>query len=173
MAIFVKPTVRNTKMNSGARIIIFAIGMFFYSFVQAQEFNRTAFYAALSTGDTSKINDQIAKISKLKTPHKEACTGVLMMRKAEMAKGLRTKLDLFKAGGTKLESAISKDKSNAEYRFFRLLIQENAPSILNYNNNISEDAKIITTNYSSMPAETQHAVMDYIKKSKVLKVTDF
>jgi hypothetical protein len=95
------------------------------------------------------------------------------MRKAELAKGVKNKIDLFKAGGAKLEAAIKKNIGNAEYRFFRLLIQENAPAILNYHSNINEDASVVKLNYSTLLPATQHAVMDYTKRSKVLKVTDF
>lgn len=160
-------------MNSKARVIIFAISMLLYSFVHAQEFNRASFYSALSSESISKVNEQISQVSKLKFADKEACLGVLLMRKAEFAKGLKNKLDLFKTGGAKLEEAISKNKTNAEYRFFRLLIQENAPSILSYNDNIQEDSKIVKSDYATLTADTQRAVMDYTKKSKVLKVSDF
>ena len=135
--------------------------------------DRTSFYAALSNGDMNKLNDQIKKIGRLSFTEKNAFIGVLNMRKAEFAKGLKTKLDLFKTGGTTLEDEIAKDKSNAEYRFLRLIMQENAPGILNYNDNIEEDAKIIKASYSKLPQETKAAILDYCKKSKALKAEDF
>lgn len=139
----------------------------------AAKVDRTSFYAALSNGDMNKLNDQLKRIERLTFDEKNAFAGVLKMRKAEFAKGLKTKLDLFKSGGTQLEDEIAKHKSNAEYRFLRLIMQENAPAILNYNDNIEEDAKIIKASYSKLPAETKAAILDYCKKSKALKAEDF
>jgi hypothetical protein len=135
--------------------------------------DRTSFYAALSNGDLEKLNDQIRKFEKISFEEKKAFIGVLKMREAEFAKGLKNKLDLFKSGGKQLEDQISKYATNAEYRFLRLIIQENAPSILNYNNNITEDAKLIKASYSKLPLETKAAILDYCKKSKALQVQDF
>lgn len=139
----------------------------------AVKVDRTSFYAALSKGNMAKLDDQIKKLGRLSFEEKNAFIGVLNMRKAEFAKGLKTKLDLFKTGGHQLEDEISKDKSNAEYRFLRLIMQENAPAILNYNDNIEEDAKMIKAFYSKLPQETKAAILDYCKKSKALKVQDF
>jgi hypothetical protein len=135
--------------------------------------DRVSFYAALSNGNMDKLNDQIKKISSISFLERNAFIGVLKMREAEFAKGLKNKLDLFKAGGHQLEEEIAKNKSNAEYRFLRLIIQENAPAILNYNDNIQEDAKMVKTSYAALPKETKAAILDYCKKSKVLKTQDF
>ncbi|HSZ71228.1 MAG TPA: hypothetical protein VK750_01045 [Cytophagaceae bacterium] len=135
--------------------------------------DRSSFYAALSNGDIDKLNDQIKKIGQTSFEEKNAFVGVLKMREAEFAKGLKNKLDLFKSGGHQLEDEIAKHKSNGEYRFLRLIIQENAPSILNYNNNIEEDVKLVKASYPKLPKETQAAILDYCKKSKVLKAKDF
>ena len=139
----------------------------------AAKVDRTSFYAALSHGDMNKLDAQLRQLKPLTFEEKNAFTGVLNMRKAEFAKGLKHKLDLFKSGGTLLEDEIAKNKTNAEYRFLRLIMQENAPAILNYNDDIEEDAKIIKASYSKLPAETKAAILDYCKKSKALKVQDF
>ncbi|MDB5273879.1 MAG: hypothetical protein JWO58_2246 [Chitinophagaceae bacterium] len=139
----------------------------------SSKIDRSSFYAALSNGDMDKLNDQLKKITGSSFEEKNAFTGVLKMRKAEFAKGLKTKLDLFKSGGAQLEDEIAKHKSNGEYRFLRLIIQENAPAILNYNDNIEEDAKMVRASYPKLPKETQAAILDYCKRSKVLKAQNF
>ncbi len=160
-------------MSFWTRILIGVIVFHLGSFTYAQEFNRNLFFAALSMGDTLKINEQLKKINRAYIPDQQAYTGVLLMRKAEFVKGVKKKLDLFKEGGRKLEDAIVKNKSNAEYRFLRLLIQENAPGLLRYNDNIQEDAKMVKDYYTQLNVDTQKAVLDYCKKSKVLKPEDF
>ena len=161
----------------GTRFLLVALFYLIYCNAGAQssavKIDRTSFYAALSNGNMNRLDDQIRKLEQLSFEEKRAFTGVLKMRKAEFAKGLKTKLDLFKSGGKQLEDEIAKHKSNAEYRFLRLIMQENAPAILNYNDNIEEDAKIIKASYSKLPQETKAAILDYCKKSKALKVQDF
>ena len=161
----------------GNRFLLVALSFLLYWNASAQssssKVDRKAFYAALSNGDMNKLNDQLKKMESLSFEEKNAFTGVLKMRKAEFAKGLKTKLDLFKSGGAQLEDEIAKHKANVEYRFLRLIMQENAPAILNYNDNIEEDAKIIKASYSKLPQETKAAILDYCKKSKALKVQDF
>ncbi|MDB5256501.1 MAG: hypothetical protein JWM14_1196 [Chitinophagaceae bacterium] len=161
----------------GNRFLLVALSFLLYWNAGAQsssaKVDRKAFYAALSNGDMNKLNDQLKKMESLSFEEKNAFTGVLKMRKAEFAKGLKTKLDLFKSGGAQLEDEIAKHKANAEYRFLRLIMQENAPAILNYNDNIEEDAKIVKASYAKLPQETKAAILDYCKKSKALKVQDF
>ena len=79
------------------------------------------------------------------------------------------KLNLFKSGRLKLETAIKKDKTNAEFSFLRLIIQEHAPKVVDYRNNIENDVAVIRSNFKTMPPEVQQAINDYSKKSKVLK----
>lgn len=161
----------------GTRFLLITLFCLFCWNAEAQsttaKVDRTSFYAALSNGDMNKLDAQLRQLKALSFEEKNAFTGVLNMRKAEFAKGLKHKLDLFKSGGTLLEDEIAKNKTNAEYRFLRLIMQENAPAILNYNDNIEEDAKIIKASYSKLPQETKAAILDYCKKSKALKVQDF
>lgn len=92
------------------------------------------------------------------------------MKKAGLVKNVKSKLKLFKEGHHKLEEAIEKDNSNIEYRFLRLIIQENAPDILNYNKDIKKDSAFIKENYKNLPVVVRDAIEDYSKKSKVLKL---
>jgi hypothetical protein len=82
----------------------------------------------------------------------------------------KEKLSLFKAGRSKLEGSIKKEKDNAEYSFLRLIIQEHAPRIVEYRGNIESDISIIRSNYKKLSQEVQQAIIDYSKRSKMLKL---
>jgi hypothetical protein len=92
-----------------------------------------------------------------------------MMRKAGLGGSPHQKLKLFREGHRELEAAIKREPGNVEFRFLRLLIQENAPAILKYRDNLQEDSKIIENSYQTLPAEVRKQIADYSKKSKVLK----
>ena len=65
--------------------------------------------------------------------------------------------------------SISKDAKNAEYRFLRIIIQEHAPKIVKYRNELEADSRLILDNYKNLPQFLQQVITDYSKKSKVLK----
>ena len=134
-----------------------------------QNFDRTDFYAAMSSNNLDSVNNQLAVIEKSSFGNKEAFEGTLLMKKAGIVPNPANKLSLFKSGHKKLEEAITKENTNAELRFLRLMIQEHAPKILGYKKQIAEDNKMIHSGYKSLPPVVQKAIADYSKKSKVLK----
>lgn len=69
-----------------------------------------------------------------------------------------------------MENAIKSQPNNAEYRFLRLMIQENAPKVLKYNTKIKEDIDFIKNNLSKTPAEIKTAITNYSKVSPNLKL---
>jgi hypothetical protein len=91
------------------------------------------------------------------------------MKKAGLMGKPKDKINLFKAGKTKLEAAIANDKNNTEFRFLRLILQEHAPKIVKYRNNLDEDSKFISTNFDKLSNTLQKLVSAYSKKSKILK----
>jgi hypothetical protein len=91
------------------------------------------------------------------------------MKKAGLVAKAGEKISLFKAGRVKLEAAIKKDKGNAEFSFLRLIIQEHAPKIVEYRDNIDTDVSTIRSNFKTLAPVVQRAINDYTKKSKVLK----
>jgi hypothetical protein len=95
------------------------------------------------------------------------------MKKAGLVAGPKKKLDTFKSGHEKLESVLSKDTTNTELRFLRLIIQENAPKILKYRKEIEKDSENIRKNYKNLPPVVQQAIVNYSKTSKVLKPAYF
>ncbi|MCH5715884.1 hypothetical protein [Niabella hibiscisoli] len=48
------------------------------------------------------------------------------------------------------------------------MIQENAPKIVGYNKNITDDAKLVKASLKSLPEVVQKAVLSYSKTSKAL-----
>ena len=92
------------------------------------------------------------------------------MKKAQLVSKPKDKLSFFKAGRSKLESSISSDKENTEYRFLRLIIQEHAPKIVKYKKDIEEDSKLIRSNFKDLSTILQQIISDYSKKSRVLKL---
>ena len=132
-------------------------------------FELSIFYKALSLENIESIDAQLKILETVSLDKKEAYEGTLMMKKAGLLKNVKEKLKLFNAGRLKLESSISKDTSNTELHFLRLIIQENAPRIINYRNDIENDNRKIQSGYKKLSPDIQKAVMDYRKKSKYLK----
>ena len=95
------------------------------------------------------------------------------MKKAGLISGAGKKLNTFKDGHKKLEASLQKDSGNTEYRFLRLMIQENAPGILGYKDDLKKDSEYIRKNFKNLPQEAKNAVIDYSKNSKILRSADF
>lgn len=136
---------------------------------QKASFDKGAFYNAMASSDMNSINNQLSIVRASSINEKGAYEGALLMKKAGLVTKAQEKLSLFKAGRTKLENAIKKDKNNAEFSFLRLIIQEHAPKIVDYRNNIDTDIASIRSNFKILPPVVQQAITDYSKKSKVLK----
>lgn len=136
---------------------------------QKASFDKSAFYSAMATNDMEALNTQLSIVKAASINEKEAYEGALLMKKAGLVAKANEKLSLFKAGRIKLEAAIKKDNGNTEFNFLRLIIQEHAPKIVNYNNDLQNDASVIRSNFKTLPQVVQQAISDYSKKSKVLK----
>ena len=138
-----------------------------------QNRNFSEFYTALNSQDTIKIN-LLLKISIDDSSSTSiAYRGALLMKKAELKKSKHEKLILFKEGRILLEGVIKKENQNAEFRFLRLIIQENCPEFLRYHDNIKEDADAVKRYYQNFPPGLKHAVSGYSKVSGTLKPADF
>ncbi len=159
------------KMN--IKIFLNLLLLFFSISVNANTkkagFDKTAFYSAMAADDINSINAQLNIVKTSSINEKEAYEGALLMKKAGLVTKAQEKLNLFKAGRNKLEAAIKKDKENAELSFLRLIIQEHAPKIVEYRNNINADISAIRSNFKTLAPVVQQAINDYTKKSKVLK----
>jgi hypothetical protein len=132
-------------------------------------FDKAAYYKVMKSGNITGIEQQINMIETETEINKEAYTGALLMKKAGLVKGMSKKLNIFKQGHKKLESAIKAEMDNAEYRFLRLIIQEHAPKILGYHSQIDEDAKMVQANFEKFSPEVKEAVSSYRNQSGALK----
>jgi hypothetical protein len=132
--------------------------------------DRAAYYKAIQQGKKELMDKELALLQSAPPETRQAFSGALIMRKAGTAGSPHQKLKLFRQGHRDLEAAIKKDPENVEYRFLRLIIQEHAPGILGYRDNLEEDSEIIRNNYQKLPAELRKLVEDYSKKSKILKL---
>lgn len=134
-----------------------------------KSFDRKSYYNVLKSGTADAIDGEIAKVQSSGINGKEAFEGTLLMKKADLMNKPKDKLDLFKKGRIKLETAINSDNANTEYRFMRLIIQEHAPKQAKYKSELVTDADFITKNFKSLSQELQDIIIDYSRQSKTLK----
>lgn len=153
-------------------IAALAICHTFFAQKATADFKREPFYSALANGSLNKLDEQLELVKKTSITEKLAYEGVLLMKKSGVITGASKKLNLFKEGNKKLETAISKDTDNVEYRFLRLMIQENAPSLLGYKNDIKKDSDLVRQYYKNLSETVQKAILNYNKISKSLRIVD-
>ena len=139
---------------------------------KGNQIDRIKFYSVVSSGNLKKINAELNSLKSDFIEGKDAFIGGLLMRKAGLETLPREKLKLFKAGRIKLEKAILEDSTNAEYRFIRLMIQENAPGIVRYHGDLPGDKYYIEKSFKTLSPDLQNAIINYSKTSKVLKPSD-
>lgn len=134
-------------------------------------FSKSEFYSTLREGSAAKLIELEKKLnSKGNSEYQQAYIGTINMKLSESQKTPAEKLKLFKSGKIKLENSISAEPDNIEYRFLRLIIQENAPKILKYNLQIKEDSALISNNIKSTSGELRKIIQDYAKTSKNLNI---
>lgn len=161
------------KLKFVITVFLVVSGIIVHSANGKQNFDRPGFYAALASQSLDSVNAGLEAVSKSSISNKEAFEGSLLMKKAGLVPNVGSKYKLFKTGHLKLDDVIARDNKNAEIRFLRLMVQENAPWILNYRKQIDEDSKIIQSSFKSLPPVVQKVVVGYSKKSKVLKPAFF
>ena len=131
--------------------------------------DKLSFYKVFESNSESLINLEIKKIRKLNPcKSKNAYLGALLMKKAKFETNIIEKIEVFKKGKSLLEKAISTYPKKIEYRFLRLVIQENCPKILKYNSQIKEDAEIINKSYQNEESIVKKVIKNYAQKSKNL-----
>jgi len=140
---------------------------------QKLRFDKEEFYNVMSKGDANAIDNELVVVTGYATINKEGYEGALLLRKAGLISGPRKKLDLFKAGRIKLETAIINNPDNVENHFLRLAIEEHAPKIVKYHADIEADKAIVKREFKNLSPVVQHAILDYCKNSKVLHTEDF
>ena len=134
----------------------------------AQILDKEAYYEAMSSNKISELNAQMELLQNSSSVDKEAFEGALLMKKAGLTTSLRDKFNFFKSGRTKLELEIQRHSDNIEYRFLRVMIQENAPQIVHYKNELMTDCPLIKNAFNKLPPSLQQSILNYSKVSKLL-----
>lgn len=134
------------------------------------DLNRTAFYKAMESNDQNLVDAQISELNLASSNLKNAFLGAMTMKRAGIGGNPFYKLWLFKKGHELLEDAIKENPNNTEFRFLRLMIQENAPGFLGYNDSEESDSEYIRNAYKSLPENLQKTISDYNKTSKILRL---
>jgi len=137
-----------------------------------QTFDKSKFYSVMASGKVDDINNEITIVSSSEASYKEGYEGALLMRKAGLLKIPAEKLKYFKRGRIKLETALLNDKDNTEYHFLRLTIQEHAPKIVKYHDQLETDKEYIKKSFKNLPPVVQQAIINYSISSKVLNSQD-
>jgi hypothetical protein len=130
------------------------------------------FYGALATDDTTQLFKMLDDLKYAATNQELAYKGTLLMKKASTIRSPKG-LSVFNQGKKMLDNIILKEKENPEFRFLRLVIQENCPKQLNYHSNLKTDAALLKKKFNELGPQVQGAVQDYSNNSKVLKPSDF
>ncbi len=130
-------------------------------------------FQLLNAGTYDEINTYLANLDSLAQKSQvNAYKGTLLMRKANFEKTPREKLELFKTGRILLENEISSHPDNLEYRLLRFIIQENAPPVLKYNQQLNHDKTKIIEGYKSADSFLQDQIKTYCNYSIILKLSD-
>lgn len=109
---------------------------------------RRLFYAASqNNAKTDSLLRYIDHMEDVKSPISRGYRGMYYMLKARYSYNPVSKLSSFSKGRKLLEGAITSDPANVELRFLRLSVQLNAPSFLDYNDDIEQDKKTIVSLY--------------------------
>src|SRR6516225_6217726 len=142
-------------MKFAVAILSLALSLFYNQQASAYQhdtlFNKARFYKAMESSNKDLINKELDQLKDLDFPNKDAYIGALSMVKASFPASPSRKLNLFKSGHKKLEAAIKKDSLNAELRFLRLMIHENAPGMLGYKSDIEKDSAYIRKSFKTLP----------------------
>ncbi|MCA4781587.1 hypothetical protein IF125_04825 [Empedobacter stercoris] len=99
-----------------------------------------------------------------------AYKGASKILKARTIKDKEIKKQFFTEGATLINNSIKKDSKDVENRLIRLIIQENIPKFIKYNQNIQEDKTFIIDNYKSAPKEVQALIKSYAKNYNTFTV---
>ncbi len=135
---------------------------------------RTRFYPVFSSESAENISNLIVQIEdeETSTSLANAYRGALYMKLSSLLPTPKSKLDAFKQGRNLLEKEIQNQPGNIEYRFLRLVIQEQSPALVKYKSKIKSDKELIISHYSKLDHFVQKQVINYARQSKSLNEKD-
>jgi hypothetical protein len=151
------------------KLLFSILSVFAFNVLFAQDFEK--FYVIIQKNSKSELENGLKKVSAISDlDTKNVYKGALQTKLAQFGSNPIQKLQLFNGGVENLEKSIKKNPNNIEFRFIRLIIQENCPSFLMYKSNIENDALFISKNYKKASSYFQDCVFEYSKKSKYLSL---
>lgn len=136
---------------------------------------KNSFYEVLS-GDSKELVEKLINEYEQSGDQNSLVTvfkGALYIKRAAFLTVPARKLESFTKGRDMLELEILQNPTNTEYRLIRLILQEQTPPFLKYKVNLEEDKQFIIAAYPTANEQLKSRILNYSRKSKVLKVDDF
>ena len=123
-----------------------------------------------------KLENMIKGIQQIKNVNasnlKNAYLGALTMKSSQFESSPKEKVAVFKEGKELLESSISKESKNGEFRFLRLAMQEKSPKVLRYNSNIEEDKKVLLETFGDLDFMVKKVIKKYAEESVIISPSE-
>ncbi len=155
------------------KFFVLQIALFcFLSLSANPDLSQLEFYQTIASESAEEIEKALMLINEADATQ-SIYNSALLIKKASYLKVLKEKIELCKEGIKGLEASIEEHPENAEFRFIRLSIQENAPKILKYKLNLEEDKTFLLEKFSSLDADLQVIIKNYAKSSMILTSDDF
>ena len=134
-------------MKTSIFIFILLLGLFSPSLTKV----RTDYKKSFNSKEvTLQLNKYLAEVKKTDKKLLVAYKGAVLILMAKYSKVIKEKKTFFKEGATLLNFAIFEEPANVEMRCIRLSIQENAPKLLKYRANKTEDKQLINDEYENI-----------------------
>jgi hypothetical protein len=134
-------------MKASLFIFILFIGLFSPSITKVRADYKNAFN---SKEATLQLNKYLTKVKKTDEKLLVAYKGAVLTLMAKYSKITKEKKTFFKEGATLIDFAIMEEPTNVEMRCIRLGVQENAPKLLKYRANKTEDKQLINDEYENI-----------------------
>ena len=151
-------------MKTSIFIFILLLGLFSPSLTKV----RTDYKKSFNSKEvTLQLNKYLAEVKETDKKLLVAYKGAVLIIMAKYSKVIKEKKTFFKEGATLLNFAIFEEPANVEMRCIRLSIQENAPKLLKYRANKTEDKQFIKDGYDTIKSATiKTYVRGFIMQSK-------
>lgn len=157
------------------RSLVFLVFLVLSSMAQAQDIESIRLQYPKAEKDSVLTNQLYLELQN--TSESDAILmaykGGLSTLKAHFAKKIKLKKEYFQQGAQWIDSAIKIHPQNPELRYIRLSVQENAPKIVRYHQDIDADKKVLLETYPNLKSETLKAVIrDFVRTSSSFDETE-
>lgn len=149
--------------NTMIHKLLFSFFILFVATAQSQDLQQIRSQYPIAK-DSEEITSQLdAQLDNYSGSQVElmAYKGAVKTLKAKFAKKIRDKKEYFKEGVTQIEKALKTEPENVELHYIRMTVQENAPRIVGYHDEIDNDKDFILQNFSTI---SDFEIKNVIKK---------